>query len=250
VIFFKSGMNGSLAWLARLTLHKPDPPIFHILSHTIAATSSASAPRTFTCRSVFTTSCSYRFISLRSGPSFFPRETAKSFIRAESVRHFSPFIGRSSPVIPGRDSARTCKKAATPGETGTCDHRHPRADTTVSYHKKDRSHDRSHHGSTRVRRCTVGGVLITPGPGGRGRDTSFKGEKMATPRIAFETIGMSRGLVCIRKRCGFCRQKHLVEFPLDDLHLPRRMTSLCDRCRLQAEQAKQRFPQLRIRRRR
>ena len=73
---------------------------------------------------------------------------------------------------------------------------------------------------------------------------------MAASKIKYETIGMNRGLICIRKRCGFCRRKHLVEFPVDDLHLPRRMGSLCDRCSTQVEQASQRLTKLRIRQRR
>lgn len=63
--------------------------------------------------------------------------------------------------------------------------------------------------------------------------------------IKFRTLGINNGLIAIEKRCGFCRRKHLTEFPLDDLHLRSRMTSLCDVCESQLEEARKSFPELR-----
>lgn len=68
---------------------------------------------------------------------------------------------------------------------------------------------------------------------------------MARSRIRFRKLGLRDGLITIQKRCGFCRRRHIVEFPLDDLHVRRRMTSLCERCALELEQMLDHFPELR-----
>jgi len=71
---------------------------------------------------------------------------------------------------------------------------------------------------------------------------------MARSRPQFRQIAVKAGLICIEKRCGFCRRKHIVEFPLDDLHVVRRMNSFCDRCEVELEEALRQHPTLRRRR--
>lgn len=71
---------------------------------------------------------------------------------------------------------------------------------------------------------------------------------MAQSNRQFRHIGLNAGLICIEKRCGFCRRRHIVEFPLDDLHVARRMNRFCARCEAELEEALQRHPSLRRRR--
>jgi hypothetical protein len=71
---------------------------------------------------------------------------------------------------------------------------------------------------------------------------------MSKRRVKFRRIGLHAGLICIEKRCGFCRGKHIVEFPLDDLHVKRRMNSFCYRCEAELKDALDRHPGLRRRR--
>jgi hypothetical protein len=71
---------------------------------------------------------------------------------------------------------------------------------------------------------------------------------MAQSNRKFRHIGLNAGLICIEKLCGFCRRRHIVEFPLDDLHVARRMNSFCARCDAELEEALQRNPSLRWRR--
>jgi hypothetical protein len=73
-------------------------------------------------------------------------------------------------------------------------------------------------------------------------------EAMAKSRRRFRMIAVDRGIVRIEKRCGFCQRKHVVEFPRDDLGVPRRMNSFCDRCEVELETFLKSHPILRPRR--
>ena len=68
---------------------------------------------------------------------------------------------------------------------------------------------------------------------------------MAKSRRRFRMIAVHRGIVRIEKRCGFCQRKHVVEFPRDDLGVPRRMNSFCDRCEAELETFLKKHPDLR-----
>ena len=75
-------------------------------------------------------------------------------------------------------------------------------------------------------------------------------EQPAEADSAYHVIGRRSGMVCIAKRCGFCRRKHVVEFPLDDLGVKRRMESFCDRCEEELRIFLEKHPEFRRRRRR
>jgi hypothetical protein len=67
-------------------------------------------------------------------------------------------------------------------------------------------------------------------------------------KLKYSVISLLNGIVKIKKPCGYCEKKHVVEFPVDDLLVKRRMCSLCKICKQQMEEIKKKYPDLRKRR--
>ena len=63
-------------------------------------------------------------------------------------------------------------------------------------------------------------------------------------KLKYSVISLMNGIVKIKKPCGYCEKKHVVEFPVDDLFVRRRMCSLCDNCEQQIEEIKKKHPGL------
>lgn len=67
---------------------------------------------------------------------------------------------------------------------------------------------------------------------------------MRKGKLRYSVISLLKGIVKIKKPCGYCEKKHVVEFPVDDLLVKRRMCSLCEKCEKQIEEIKKKHPRL------
>jgi hypothetical protein len=73
----------------------------------------------------------------------------------------------------------------------------------------------------------------------------FRGQTvMGRKKRRYSVISLECGIVKIRKPCGYCEKKHVVQFPVDDLFVKRRMNSLCNSCEEQLEQIRKKYPNI------
>lgn len=63
----------------------------------------------------------------------------------------------------------------------------------------------------------------------------------------FEVLKIQGGIAAVRKRCPWCKRRHIAEFPADDLLVRRRHAQFCDPCQSGLDTALAKYPWLRRR---
>jgi len=53
-------------------------------------------------------------------------------------------------------------------------------------------------------------------------------------------LAVNNGIARVKKHCGFCDRTHIVNFPLDDMDVERRMSTFCDDCEVNVIDIKKR----------
>jgi hypothetical protein len=63
-------------------------------------------------------------------------------------------------------------------------------------------------------------------------------------KIKYIVLGKENGIATVKHKCWFCKRKHTVCYPFDDVGMDTKINQLCNRCESDLEKFKKSNPEL------